>query len=162
MLFESVIPGQVSFSYREIDHPEILSLIKNDLPKSGVLKRDNIEPYYYLKIEDDYILKTFPLLKATNIVMPNYFPPANEAGAHISFIYSEEARKNLEIKELNQTFAFEVTGLISIEVFGTEFYALIVTSPELEALRIRYGLATRLNYHGLWVPFHITIGVRGQ
>lgn len=128
------------------------------LPNQGVLKRDNTSTYCYLKIQDDFIFELFPLIQKPYLSVPNYFPPKYNSGAHISVIYPDEiSSKNINIDELEQSFSFELTGFFSLSIFNKTFFALTVSSPLLEQLRLKYGLSTKLNYQGLLVPFHITI-----
>ncbi len=141
----------------KIENPVLLEYAKK-LPNQGVLKRDNTNTYCYLKIQDNFILDLFPLIKEPCLSIPNYFPPKCDIGAHISIMYPDEtSSKNINVDELKQSFSFEVTGFFNLSVFDKTFFALTVSSPSLEQLRLKYGLSTKLNYHGLLVPFHITI-----
>jgi len=72
-------------------------------------------------------------------------------------VYPEEALPGCCIAEINQAFSFELLDLVDIKVFSKRIIALTVTSTKLECLRIKYGLSKKLNYHGLLVPFHITL-----
>lgn len=178
-LIECSSPNTIEFSYQLYQNHPALEFAKKNLFFSGVflktVGKDNSTPYYYLKIEDDFIHALFPLLKDNTLLKPDYFSTEKSVGAHISVIYPEEIVANistsisssssdslsiskaLPISELNQTFNFDLSGLIDIQVFGKRIVALVVSSPELEKLRIQYGFPKKLNYHNLLVPFHITL-----
>lgn len=148
---------KIAFKYKKIENPTLLEYAKK-LPNQGVLKKDNTSTYCYLKIPDNFIFELFPLIKEPHLSIPNYFSPKGDTGAHISIIYPGEiSSENINIDELEQSFSFELTGFFSLSVFDKTFFALTVSSPLLEQLRLKHGLSTKLNYQGLLVPFHITI-----
>lgn len=158
MIVECADSKQSTFSYQKIDNPVLVEYAKNRLPNCGVLKQNDLGSYCYLKIHNDFIFELFPLIKAPNLSMPDYFPPRYECGAHISVIYPEEIlSEKIRIDEMGQSFSFEIIDFFSLSVFNKAFFALTISSPSLEQLRIKYGLPVKLNYHGLLVPFHITI-----
>ncbi len=163
MIIECSNPKEIDFSYKEICNPTLLEYAKNKLSLQGVLKQDDSGSYCYLKIQDNFIFELFPLIKEPGLSIPDYFPPRYDTGAHISVIYPEEMPpEKININELAQSFSFEATSLLSISVFNKTFFALTVSSPALKQLRLKYKLPTKLNYHGLLVPFHITIATSVQ
>lgn len=158
----------LAFTYREIHCPILLEYARNKFSNQGILKSDETETYFYLKVEDDYILKLFPLLKEykeikekeNDIKLADYFGPGpNNVGAHISVVYPEECEGDLYMQEVGQMFDFKILNLLEVAVFNKTFYALTVSSSKLELLRNKYGLSSKLSYHGLLVPFHITIAI---
>lgn len=158
MIIECSNPKEIAFSYKEICNPTLLEYAKNKLSLQGILKQDDSGSYCYLKIQDDFIFELLPLINEPGLSIPDYFPPRYDTGAHISVIYPEEMPpEKIIIDELEQSFSFEATGLLSISVFNKTFFALTVLSPSLKQLRLKYNLPTKLNYRGLLVPFHITI-----
>lgn len=124
-----------------------------NLPQQGVLK--NKEGFIYLKVDDNYIYSLFALLEQKGLEIPPYFRTESAPGAHISVIYEDE-RQALPpmIPEVGQTFNFEIKEFQSIFLRDDkEVYVLVVSSPELEALRTKYGLSSKLMGH----EYHITI-----
>lgn len=161
MVIECANPQLINFAYTEIDNPVLLHYAKNKLPLTGVLKQNDIGAYYYLKIHDDFIFKLLPLIKEPRLDIPDYFSPRYNTGAHISVIYSEEMpTQKIHIHEFEQSFSFEIKDFLCISVFNKTLFALSVSSPSLEQLRLKYGLTTKLHYRGLLLPFHITIATR--
>jgi hypothetical protein len=128
----------------------ILRIAQNELPHTGVLKEDR-SGFVYLKVDDHYIDQLFPLLHNPEYRKPPYFRRPNAPGAHISVIYSDEHVH--KIKELGQTFSFKILDITAVPPKTQEFVVIQIESPELEALRVKYGLSPLLKGH----PFHITI-----
>lgn len=120
------------------------------LPHQGKLVQQT-DGYAYIKVDDDYIHKLFPLLSAHDYKKPPYFRRADAPGAHISVVYEDE---NVTLKEAGQTFSFTIEQVIVVTPKqGLSYIVLQVTSPSLEDLRKRYGLAPKLKGH----EFHITL-----
>lgn len=169
MLIENLSNRLIEFSYHLLDYPEIINHANFVLKPEGILHCDKRSNFCYLKISDDYIYDIFSLLKSKiqqeYIVMPDYFTSKNNyIGAHISVVYSEESeairiRNYVEQNDSLINFIFRVEELISINVFNKTFIALTVICPELDEIRSKHGLPKKLNYHGLSVPFHITVAV---
>ena len=74
--------------------------------------------------------------------------------------YERAIKKKNKVREIGEDFAFTVDKLYSTEPEGwdevKQVFFLSVKSPELEALRKKYGLSKLLNGH----DFHITFAVR--
>lgn len=120
------------------------------LPHQGKLVQQS-SGYAYIKVDDNYIHQLFPLLNAHDYTKPPYFRRADAPGAHISVVYEDE---NVTLKEAGQIFAFTVEDVIVVTPKqGLSYIVLQVTSPDLENLRKRYGLAPKLKGH----EFHITL-----
>jgi len=164
MLIEQSDPKEIDYLYREINNPTLLHFSKTKLPLQGNLQFDPASAYCYLKIVDDFIYKLYPLLQEKNIVIPDYFPPKTDCGAHISVLYPTEHQapkiyRQLKSKKITSLFSFEIHGIFYLKIFNKIFYALGVNSAALRQLRLDCGLSTKLNYHGLLIPFHITIAM---
>lgn len=134
------------------------------LPAHGVYQFDANSSYCYLKIDDDYIYKLFPLLQEKNLQIPNYFSEKNNTGAHITIVYPNEfgshcIKQDIQDKKISGQAIFTVTGLIKATVANKTFFALTISSCDLEQIRKEYDLPSLLHYKGIHVPFHITIAV---
>lgn len=169
MLIDTLPNSPVTFSFEILDFPDILNHAKTKLNQTGILKHEKTSSYCYLKVADEYILDLFPLLQAKikqkELIMPDYFSDEkNHMGAHISLVYPTEknARTISTHLESNNTFPschFTVNHLISISTMKKSFYALTVSCNALDEIRAQHGFSQKLNYYGLLVPFHITIGI---
>lgn len=131
---------------------QIIHWAQDRLPHEGVLKEEK-GGFVYLKVDDDYIQQLYPLLQNPRYVMPPYFRRPDSPGAHISVFYVDERKQTGKIKEIGETFTFSIIGLAAVPPRYREYIVLKVYSPELEALRFRYGLSPLLKGH----EFHITI-----
>ena len=138
----------------EILHSTILAL-----PTDGKIKRTT-SGYVYADINNDYVHKIFPLLKAKEIYKPDYFSRRkNFIGAHISLIYAEE---NVSVDEklpaaINE---FSIRELITMRIGKILYYALTVNSLEITRIRRAFGLTEKLNFRGHWVEPHITVALQ--
>lgn len=163
MLIELAGTHPIPFNFKQLDNPKLLNYARVHLENKGVLKLGELMPYCYLKISDDFIYRLFPLLENRDLIIPDYFNNEGSVGAHISVIYPEEMPQEMPqkilINELGNTFHFSVNGLYCVEIFDKKIIALIVECPDLQQLRLKYGFPIKLNYHGLKVPFHITIAI---
>jgi len=140
----------------KLDNPALIKLAAK-LPTIGTLAITN-QHLVYLDIVDDYIHQLFPLLENKNnlIVKPDYFNKYL-IGAHISVIYPEE-NKLINPIELGKQHKFKIKNLITMEINSKVYYALRVESHSLLELRRKYKLPDKLNFRGIRVEFHITIG----
>jgi len=68
----------------------------------------------------------------------------------------ERETENLKVEEIDKKFNFVVSKLKFVESKGKRYYVLRVESPELEQLRLKYGLTKLLN----GFKYHITIAVK--
>jgi hypothetical protein len=121
--------------------------------KKGTLKSIDGE-YVYLNIEDRYINELFPLLKDKKATLPKYFSMG--IGAHISVIYPEE--KSYPIFTPGQVIEFQIQDLFKAQTKQAIYYVLMVTAPELINIRHQNNLSNQLNFNGLMIDTHITIG----
>jgi hypothetical protein len=145
--------------FRIIDKPAALSLILGQLTCSGTVVQ-TADKYIYLKISDEFVTKLFPLIQNGENQMPNYFSGPNKSGAHISIIFPEEYSGALAPEDVGKTMSFSVKDLFKTKILGKTYFAIEVTSTALEGLRNKYGLIKdKINFRGVIVPFHITIGV---
>ena len=130
-----------------------LNYAKEKLEALGTLKIN--EGYIYLKVDDRYIFDLLPMLTQDNLETPPYFRSEKSPGAHISVIYETE-RSLLPpvIPEIGDTFEFTLVDFYSIFIADhKEVYVLVITSPQLEAFRVKYGRTPKLLGH----EYHITV-----
>ncbi len=132
------------------------------LPQKGILKqKDN--GYLYLEVSPEFIASILPLIEAPGkITPPRHFKSKKGIGAHISVMYENEQILNeiWQIDELGQEFTFNVIELRTIKLQKDnrvkKLWLLAISAPELEKLRLSYGLPALLKGH----DFHITIGTQ--
>jgi len=130
---------------------EALLFAEKHLPKQGKLvQREN--GYAYIKVDDNYINELFGLLHAEpGYKKPPYFRRPDAPGAHISVVYEDE---HVKLKEVGQEFSFTLRKIVTVRLKdGTSYMVLEVIAPELENLRVSYGLSRKLKNH----EFHISI-----
>lgn len=174
MLIECAGDEKIDFSCHILEHPKIINYAKQFLPNVGVLKYEESVPYCYLKLDDNYIHQLFPLLqelqlnKGEQLHKPDYFSEEkHNVGAHISLVYPEEIGAIKLKNEVKQhiaeqpqpTYTFNLNALFSVSIFNQTFYALTVSCPALEKMRMQHGFTKKLNYQGLLLPLHITLAV---
>ena len=159
-----MIQAQVQAKYqvpefRIIDKTPALSVIIDQLACAGTVVQ-TVDKYVYLKISDEFITKLFPLIQNGENQKPDYFSGSNKSGAHISIIFPEEHSGALEPEDDGKVLYFSVKDLFKTKILGKTYFAIEVTSTGLEGLRNKYGLIKdKINFRGVFVPFHITIGV---
>lgn len=123
------------------------------LSHEGILKRKE-NGFTYLDVTNDFIKSVVPLLDLPGELR---VPPtaARSVGAHISVFYEKE---EVVPEELNTSFPFEIKEIRSFTNHTRDglkkHWVIAVNSVELEALRVKYGCAPKLNGH----DFHITLG----
>jgi hypothetical protein len=136
-----------------VDEPISVQVTKQ-FSHQGVLQK-RPDGYLYLKVDDAYIDRLLPLLKSQGFRRPSSFNSSSgQVKAHISVMYKNETRPLGVIKELGETFEFTPLKFVRVKRRSKEYVALEVESPQLEALRKKYGLQEKLLGH----KFHITIG----
>lgn len=118
-----------------------------DLSKLGGIEIKN--GYHYVTVDEKYIEYAGVFLKGFNIRKPNY-------PAHVSLIYPDEKIKNTT-PYLARDIEFVIEKLVKIEGFDKIYYALLVSSKELQAHREYFGLSSNPKFKGIEVPFHITV-----
>jgi hypothetical protein len=154
----------VSFSHACGDYqvefqPKVLEqAIK--IEQRGILKQKE-NGYLYVEVSNDFISKILPFIDAPGrIVPPRHYVSKKGIGAHISVMYENEQIESeiWEIKEIGKEYSFEVMELRTIKLNKDgrvkKLWLLAVDAPDLEDLRMRYGLTSKLKGH----DFHITIG----
>ncbi|WP_019215717.1 hypothetical protein [Legionella tunisiensis] len=124
--------------------------VTKKLTAEGVIQqRDN---FCYLKIDDDYIHLTHPLLNEHGVIeKPAYFIPPDDVGAHISIIYPEENK--IPQIAIEQKHHFSICGLLKARYGLKEYFALVVNSPSLAAFRQKHHLAARPTFKSQEVFF---------
>lgn len=131
---------------------EVVEYARSHFPQTGVLVQKT-DGYVYLKVDDDYIHKLFPMLglEGEGYKEPPYFRSKEAPGAHISVIYEAE---EVSPEEVGKTYTFTLENIVIVKPAWDTYYAVIqVSAPELEALRAKYGLKPKLQGH----EFHISI-----
>lgn len=155
----SVEPGKkIPFSVKKLIKPKVLSYVSQHLKNEGVLKARD-EFYAYLKVDDNFIYKLFPLLEENDFSMPAYFTPPEDIGAHISLFYENEITQPFKLLEVNTHHTFLAGELYLMQAFQKKYIVLSVISKSLADLRRKYELPEKISYRGLLIPFHITIAV---
>ncbi len=132
---------------------EVLDYAQKNLNHTGKLKSKS-DGYVYLKVDDAYIYKLFPMLelKKEGFREVDNSRSKESPGAHISVFYSDEHVKPQEIGEI---FHFDLKQIKVVKTTkNTSFVVLEVDSPELENLRKKYFHSAKLHGH----EFHISLG----
>lgn len=135
----------------------VVEWAKANLPQTGILQEAN-DGFVYLKVDDNYIHQLFPLLHRKNYVEPPFFRYKNAPGAHISIFYTNERSRIDHIHELGDSFSFEINHFKTVPPGSNEYLVLTVKSPQLEALRKKYGFKSLRHGH----DFHITIAKKKE
>jgi hypothetical protein len=142
-----------------IQEPKLMAITAN-IPSQGMLHQTETG-YVYLKVDDRFIHRIFPLLKTTQKKLPPYFAEPYNIGAHISVIYKEEIKKLQPIAEIGSTFHFNILELCEIKINEKVFFALTIQADGFITLRKKYGFSEKPVYHGIPVDYHITIAMGG-
>ncbi|HSW87395.1 MAG TPA: hypothetical protein VLG49_07865 [Rhabdochlamydiaceae bacterium] len=133
----------------------VLHYIQSELPQCGILK--NREGFVYVDLDDAYIHQLVTFIQDEGFEEPSYFGNENLVGAHISVIYPNEMNKD-KIEEYGEMIHFEIKGCEVVHPPNwqgiDEVYIIVVESPELDRIRMKYGLPIKK------YDFHITIGVK--
>lgn len=136
-----------------------LDSVLSRLPTQGKLA-ETVEGLVYLDIDDRYIHDVFDLLKHTTAQKPPYFDTEHHGvGAHISIFYPDE-NNNLHPDDWGKIHDFKIRELVSAEINDTKYFVLLVNSPSLVTLRLKYGYPKKLSYKDYLIDFHITIGTQ--
>lgn len=122
------------------------------LPSEGFLKQAG-DGYVYLKVPDKIAYTLFPLVKEPGFELPNSIRRHTKVGAHISIMYTKEAKSIPSVHELGEKYSFEPKRIRHVRSGAKEYIILEVEAPQLEKIRTRYGLSPKLMNH----EFHITI-----
>lgn len=114
----------------------------------------------YVDLDDAYIHKLVTFIQDKGFEEPPYFGNGNLVGAHISVIYPSELEKGEieKIQEFGEEIHFEIKACEVVHPPKwqgiDEVYIIVVESPELDRIRMKYGLPAKK------YDFHITIGVK--
>ena len=132
-------------------HDQILCEARK-ISQYGFLKENN--GFFYLEVDYDYINRLYPLLKKLNNKIEKPIYPENNLLAHVSVIYENE-NPSIKVEEINKKFDFVITGIKTVTSKNIQYHMIVLESPDLEALRTKYGLTELLQGY----KFHITIGL---
>lgn len=134
----------------------VLDYVQDNLSHRGVLRKSG--DFVYVDVDDDYIDELIGLIEGFE--EPPYFGREDLVGAHISVIYRDEVKKYQigSIEECGQLIDFVPKECLVVRPPHwkemDEVYVIVVEAPELERIRMKYGLPK-----GKY-PFHITVGVK--
>jgi hypothetical protein len=131
---------------------EIVEYTKETLPLQATLVA-NDDGFVYLDVDDAYIHKLYPLLELSEegFKKPPYFRRPDGIGAHITVFYVHD---NIIPEEIGDTFTFELKDIVVVRATRDASFAVLqVHSPELEALRKKYGFPAKNHGH----EFHISL-----
>lgn len=147
--------------YRIEDQPQVIEKVIQ-YEQTGILKQKP-NGYLYLEVSGNYVADALELIESPGkIVPPRHYSSKKGIGAHISVMYENEQILNeiWEIKELGQTYTFQIlelrTVILNKDNQVKKLWLIAVSSPELEALRMSYGMPPLLKNH----DFHITVGTQ--
>lgn len=114
--------------------------------------------FVYLKMDDERLYELFELYRENGMELPPYFGKGR-AGGHVSVIMPGEWNGE-RLAEVGQKFTFRIHGVDSITPAGwkgvDKVWFVTMQSPELEALREKYGLPSRI---GGDHDFHFTFAI---
>jgi hypothetical protein len=147
--------------YRIEDQPQVIEKVIQ-YEQTGILKQKP-NGFLYLEVSSDYIADALQLIEVPGKLIPaRHYTSKKGIGAHISVMYEDEQTLNeiWEIKELGQQYTFQILELRTVRIRKDnqvkKLWLIAVSSPELEALRMSYGLSPLLKSH----DFHITVGTQ--
>lgn len=128
------------------------------IPRMGVLCKLETG-YVYLKVSEAFIDQLLPLIELPPTQRLVLDRRIDDVGAHISIIYADEIETDFEVPDLGKSIDFEIQGLsvYTATVHEKSYSVLLVKSVALEQLRIDLHLGKEHFYHGVQVPFHITL-----
>jgi len=141
---------------------QLLKYASKSLSLKGTLKQ-NGNGFVYVDVSNHYISSLFPLIKEKQIQKPPFFQKEDPIGAHIGVILAKEAKeKNLFefFEEKGKEISFEITGFYSVQPQTwngvDKVWFLTVASKELELIREKYRLPTKMGSH----DFTIVLAIR--
>ena len=143
-------------SIKKLKLPRLIDAASHLTYKGNTKLSDN--NLFYLKIDDAFIHRLFPLLKDESIKKPDYFGEKS-AGAHITICYPEEG-VNINKNDLAKEHNFLIDDVVATEINQKLYYVLLAQSSSLLQLRRNYTLPDRLCFKGYSIGFHVTIGVK--
>ena len=118
--------------------------------------------FVYIDLEDAYIHQLKALLPEKTLQPPPFFETQDPIGAHIGVILEKEAQThNLfnQIEEINTPFSFKITGCFVTYPQAWDgvkkVWFLTVKCSELEHLREKYSLPSKIGGHDFMIPFAI-------
>ena len=119
----------------------------------GVLKQKE-NGFIYLDVSNEFITSIVPLLEMPGDLRKR--PTASRSiGAHVSVFHEMD---NIIPEELGMVFTFDVKDIRSFTLHTRDglkkLWVIAVDSPDLEALRVKYGCSPKLKGY----DYHISIG----
>lgn len=143
-----------AYIHTSLSWPEVVKYAEANLPLKGRLLQKS-DGYVYLKVDDEYIHRLFPMLGLDKgYKEPPYFRTKEAPGAHISIFYSGE---NVYPEEIGRIYHFELKDIAIVKPAKDTLYVILqVESKELESLRKKYGLSPKLHNH----EYHISLAIK--
>lgn len=128
----------------------LCSYARQTLPCRGHLKQD-ADGFVYLELSDNFVAELFPLLGNQEL------EPCLAGQIPVIMPHEWALRKGLgELKELGDAFSFEITNLSAFQPMRwpdvEKVYFLRLHCPELERLREKFLLPSRILGHDFHVP----------
>jgi hypothetical protein len=142
------------------EYRAILHYAKEKLPSVGTLKQTE-DGLIYLDLDDAFIHSLFPLIEEECIEKPPFFFGRETLGAHIGAILPTESNNMLKtfFQELGQAFTFTIKGYYATTPEswkGVEkVWFLSLSCPELELLREKYRLPSKIGGNDFTIPLAI-------
>jgi hypothetical protein len=142
------------------ENQRLIQVAQQELASVGTVRQTD-QGFVYLDVDDNFIYKLFPLIDANGHILklPPYFNGDRQAGAHVTIMSASEVQKqNIgTLAESGQEIPFSIIafGSIAPERWkGVErVWFLVIESPALDQLRIKYGLTPKD------ISYHITVAV---
>lgn len=130
---------------------EVVEYARKNLPLEGKLVTKS-DGFSYLKVDNEYIHTLFPMLGLADkgFHEPPFFRTHRSPGAHITVFKADE---HVFPDETGQIFHFELKDIRIIQTSNGSYAILRVEAPELEKLREKYGIKSKLYGH----KYHITL-----
>lgn len=148
--------NHIPFKLISFSQPQAIEAVQSLSPQGILHIRDH---YCYLKVDDLFIHNAFkPLCTHFKMQKPQYFPPEDTVGAHISVIYPEEHTLP-HAQFAGQSHTFQVSGLIKAHYGEQIYYGFSVEAPTLAQIRKQHGLQEKPIFKEQTILFHITVGV---
>jgi hypothetical protein len=119
--------------------------------------------YFYLKLKDSLFEGLQKNIRSFGGERPPYLTPASTLGYHLGVIMPSEYHANKlwgKVKEVGREFYFAIDGCYQVHLHDHPKFEMLwvmkASSPQLEALRGKYGLQAKQNGH----DFMIVLGVK--
>lgn len=127
------------------------------LPMKGCLKQSE-NGFVYLDLKNHIIFSLISFLDEIGVEIPPFFEKNEKIGAHIPVILSDEVNA-FKREDLGQTFYFAIKGCYSVSPKNWDgiekVWFLTISCPQLEHLREKYRLPSKIGGHDFTAVFGI-------